>query len=1125
MAVGAAMQMKHKQRITTRAKTGASRGSEAVAIDHLKAGRLDQAETLYRQIVADDPEHWQGLHLLGLIAHKQGQNPEALQLLQQCVGVKPDLAEAYSDLAVVLKEMERFGEARTACEKAILLKPDFPPVYSNLGNILKAQGELDAATTMYRKALSLQPDFPDALINLANVLVTLDRPEEALPAAQTAVRLAPVYAEAHVVLGHALRLAKQPGEAMKAYLRALELRPEYGPVYSDLGCLLNDEGEHEGAIQAHERALLLSPSYAEAHNNLGIALRTVGRFQEAVEHFRRAMALKENYAEAFSNMGTALDQLGRHEEAVAAYRRAIALKPELTVAYVNLAGSLWEQGNIGDAIASYAYSLSIDPDQPTAAVDLYHLRRHACDWRDIGAQEDRILNDTYRKGKRIPPFPLLNIHGDPVEEQLCAREWAKDLAQISRPAFDYPAPPSAANPRRLRIGYLSADYCRHATVSLMAELIEKHDRALFEVFGYSYGKDDKSAMRRRIAGAFDTFADLKTLPFPEAARRIHGDGIDILIDMKGYTTYARTEILAYRPAPIQVNYLGYPGTMGAPFIDYLIADSFIIPDHAHAHYDEKIVTLPICYQPNDTKRAISETVPSRAECGLPENGFVFCSFNNSYKITPDVFDVWMRLLKATPGSVLWLFEPNALMADNLGREAASRGVDPARLVFARRADLPEHLARHAHADLFLDSLPVNAHTTASDALWAGLPVLTVAGQSFASRVAGSLLNAVGLPELITSSLAEYEALALRLAQNPQELAVYRQRLAENRVTAPLFDIDRYTRDLEAAFEQMAAISAAGEAPRAFAVKDLKPGPKYDIAPRPEEPAPPKLPAKAETAPLPAKAVTAKTPAAVSPATLRNARTHYESCPLCQGSDIPVVKEADCTQHPIYHPSLPPTMTWCRCGSCGHVFTDGYFTPEAAAVVFSKTVPHQTVGHDVEGQRLVSARMVERVARHVQGGDWLDVGFGNGSLLFTAQEWGFTAVGVDLREANVAAMKKLGFEAHCELIEDLAFDGRFSVISMADVLEHIPYPKPALQAVNRLMKPGGVLFVSMPNMATMIWRALDGMNANPYWGEIEHYHNFTRQRLYAVLEEHGFAPLQYGISERYRACMEVIAEKQ
>jgi protein O-GlcNAc transferase len=1124
LAVISVTQMKHKQRITSRAKTMPARGSEAVAIDHLKAGRLGEAETLYRKIVADDPEHWQGLHLLGLIAHKQGQNPEALQLLRQCLGVKPDLAEAYSDLGVILKDMGQFDDAKEACQKAIALKPEFPPVYSNLGNILKAQGEFEAATTMYRKALALQPDFPDALVNLANVLVLMDRGEEALPAAQSAVRLAPVYAEAHVVLGHALRHAKKPEEAMQAYIRALELRPEYGPVYSDFGCLLNEQGQHEEAMQAHERALLLSPGYAEAHNNLGIALRSLGRFQEAVGHFHQAIELKADYAEAFCNLGTTFDQLSRHEEAVAAYRRAVALKPELCIAYINLAGSLWEQGNIADAIATYAYSLSIDPAQPNATVDLYNLRRHACDWRDIGAQEEKILRNTYRKGDAVAPFPLLNIHGDPVEEQLCAREWAKGLAKISHAAFDYAPLPSAANPRRLRIGYLSADYCRHATVSLIAELIEKHDRERFEVFGYSYGRDDKSVMRKRISQAFDTFADLQPLPFPEAARRIHGDGIDILIDLKGYTTYARTEILAHRPAPIQVNYLGYPGTMGAPFIDYLIADTFIVPPHAQEHYDEKLVYLPLCYQPNDTKRAISEKVPSRAECGLPEKGFVFCSFNNTYKITPDVFDVWMRLLAGVHGSVFWLLEANPLVAENLAREATARGIDANRLVFAPKTELADHLARHAHADLFMDSLPVNAHTTASDALWAGLPVLTVAGQSFASRVAGSLLHAVGLPELITSSLEEYEATALRLAQKPGELAGYRERLAKNRNGAALFDIDRYTRDLEAAFEQMAAIGAAGDAPRSFAVKDLEPGRKYEITIRAEKPAAASLPARVEAAPLPQKAAKAATPATATHF-LRDARTAYDACPLCKAKDIPAVKEADCTQHPIYHPSLPPTMTWCRCGACGHVFTQGYFTPEAASVVFSKTVPHQTVGHDVEAQRIVSARMVERVVRHVQAGDWLDIGFGNGSLLFTAQEWGFTPVGVDLRKDNVAQMTKLGLEAHCVPVEELGFDGRFSVISMADVLEHIPYPGPALQAVHRLMKPGGVLFVSMPNMATMIWRAMDSMNANPYWGEIEHYHNFSRQRLYALLEEHGFTPLQYGISERYRACMEVIAAKQ
>jgi len=1153
-------------------------GSEAVAIDHLKAGRLGEAETLYRRIVASDPEHWRGLHLLGLIAHKQGQHPEALELLKQCLAVKPDLAEAHSDLGVVLKEMGRLDDAKEACEKAIVLKPDFPPAYSNLGNILKAKGDLEAATTMYRKALAIQPDFPDSLINLANALVIMKRGEEGLPAAQTAVRLAPLNAEAHVVLGHALRQAKKPDDAMQAYIRALELRPEYGPTFSDLGCLLNDEGQHQEAIQAHEQALLLAPSYAEAHNNLGIALRCVGRFQEAVRHFRQAIDLNSGYAEAYSNLGIALDQLGRHEEAVVNYRRAVALKPELSLAYVNLAGSLWEQGNIADAIATYSYSLSIDPDQPNAMVDLYNLRRHACDWRDIGAQEERILNHTYRKGKPVAPFPLLNIHGDPEEEQFCAREWARGAAKISRTEFDYAPMPSAAKPRRLRIGYLSADFCRHATVSLMAELIEKHDRARFEVFGYSYGKDDKSAMRRRISAAFDTFTDLQTLPFPEAARRIHGDGIDILIDLKGYTTYARTEILAYRPAPIQVNYLGYPGTMGAPFIDYLVADAFVVPPDAQRYYDEKIVYLPRCYQPNDTKREIAATVPSRAECGLPDEGFVFCSFNNTYKITPDVFDIWMRLLAAVPGSVFWLLEANKLVAENLAREAKARGIDPARLVFAPKTELAQHLARHAHADLFMDSLPVNAHTTASDALWAGLPVLTCAGASFASRVAGSLLHAVGLPELIVFSLAEYEAVALRLARNPDELRFHRERLAANRATAPLFDIGSYTKHLETAFEQMAAVGAAGEGPRSFAVEDAQTGGEYEIAPPTErklaeqavsplaaEVSPPvdvtTPPAKVATAPQPGSASdampsvsapepgkaagaigcapekttgvapTSKAPAPppasaqAEPLLLGNSRYAYNSCPLCDAKDIPAVKEADCTQHPIYHPTLPPTMVWCRCGACDHVFTQGYFTPEAASVVFSKTVPHQTVGHDIEAQRIVSARMVERVTRHIQGGDWLDIGFGNGSLLFTAHEWGFTPVGVDLRRDNVIAMTKLGYEAHCVPIEELCFEGRFSVISMADVLEHIPYPRPALQAVHRLMKQGGVLFVSMPNMATMIWRAMDGMNVNPYWGEIEHYHNFSRDRLYTLLEEHGFAPLQYGISERYRACMEVIATKR
>jgi predicted O-linked N-acetylglucosamine transferase (SPINDLY family)/SAM-dependent methyltransferase len=1084
-------------------------GAEAQAMDHLKAGRFKEAAVLFRDVIAEDPQHWRSLHLLGLIAHRQGQHVEAAQLIRQAIHIRPDLAEAHSDLGVVLKELGELDDARGACEKATHLKPAFPPGYSNLGNIFKAQGRLEDAVTHYRKALALEPGFADALINLANTLILMERLDEALPAAEKAVKLAPLHAEAHVVLGHALRKSGRSEDAMKAYFHALELRPEYGPVYSDLGCLLSEEGQHEDAIQAHERALQFSPSYAEAHNNLGISLRALGRNLEALQHYKHAVALKPEYPEAYSNMGTVLDLLGRHEEAVDAYRRAVALKPDLAVAYVNLAGSLWEQGKIAEAIAAYSYSLSVNPEQPNALVDLYNLRRHACDWRDLAAQEEKILSSTYRRGKRVPPFPLLNVHGAPAEEQLCAREWAKGIATNSQITFDYARLPAASNPRRLRIGYLSADFCRHATAALVSELIEIHDRERFEIFGYAYGRDDKSEMRDRLAAAFDTFVDIHALPHAEAARRIHGDEIDILIDLKGYTTHARTEILAHRPAPIQVNYLGYPGTMGAPFIDYLIADRYILPASAQAFFDEKIVYLPNSYQPNDTKRSIAPTAPTRSACGLPETAFVFCSFNNTYKITPELFDIWMRLLGAVPGSVLWLLEANALVKENLSREAAARGIDSGRLVFAPKMELPQHLARHAQADLFLDTLPVNAHTTASDALWAGLPVLTCAGKSFASRVAGSLLHAVGLPELATESLADYETLALRLAQNPAALAALRKRLEQNRNTAPLFNIARYTRDLEAAFEHMAEIAVAGEVPKTFAVGEIERASKYPIALKP----------KAAAAPA------AKAPPAPTPALSKAPRILYKACPLCDSKEIAHVKEADCSHHPSYQPSLPPTMAWCRCAHCGHVFTEGYFTPEAAAIIFSKTLPHQALGHDVENQRVVSARMIERVARYAPSGDWLDIGFGNGSLLFTAEEWGYKPVGVDLRAENVEALKKIGYEAHCTPVEQLPFSGRFSVISMADVLEHIPYPKPALEAAHRLMKDGGVLFVSMPNMQTMIWRAMDSAEANPYWGEIEHYHNFSRSRLYALLDKHGFTPLQYGISERYRACMEVIAARR
>ena len=393
-----------------------------------------------------------------------------------------------------------------------------------------------------------------------------------------------------------------------------------------------------------------------------------------------------------------------------------------------------------------------------------------------------------------------------ADQLLCARKWVEHFAVPEQQVFAHHAAPRSG---RLRIGYLSSDFHDHATAYLIAELIERHDRDRFEIHGYSYGADPGGAMRARLVSAFDRFTDIDALSHRAAAARIRADDIDILVDLKGHTHRARPKILAFRPAPVQVNYLGFPGTMGAPFIDYIVADDFIVPRDRQMLFAEKLAYLPDCYQPNDTRRDIA-AAPGRAACGLPAQGFVFCAFNNSFKITPTFFAIWMRLLQQVPGSVLWLLESNALVRRNLSAAAVAAGVDPDRLVFAPILPHGQHLARHRHADLFLDTLPCNAHTTASDALWAGLPVLTCVGETFAGRVAGSIVRAAGLSELVANSPRDYEALALALARDPARLAGIRSRLGAGRANLPLFDMAKRTRDLEALYARMAEIWRSGQ---------------------------------------------------------------------------------------------------------------------------------------------------------------------------------------------------------------------------------------------------------------------------------------------------------------------------
>ncbi len=981
-------------------------------------------------------------------------------------------------------EYFRAGRHRAAEEiyaEVLALEPEHFVCLHHLGLIAHHRGDHQAGADLVARAIAAKPDYVEALSNLGAIYRALGHTDEAIAATERAIAVNPGFAQSYSNLGNALEDQGRLGEALAAYRRAGALNPSFVPAYANAANVLRKLGRNAEAIAACDEIIAQRPDAAEPYFSLGNILKELRQPGRAIEAYRRAAALRPDFAEVYVNLGNALQSQHAYAEAIEAYSHAIALRPATPDAYINKGAALEALGRLAEAIACFRTAVELDPTLTGVRVWLHHKRRGICDWSGIEAEEAELLALLEQSDTATHPFSVLSMKASPAQQLRVARAASEDL-RVAPPDYG----PRRAASGKLRVGYLSCDFCRHATAILVAQLFELHDRSRFEITAYSHGQDDHSEIGARLRGAFDHFVDLNSLSDDEAARRIHADGIDILIEMKGYTSGARTGIAARRPAPVQVSFIGFPGSMGADFIDYIIADPFVLPMDQQAFYSEKIVHLPHCYQPNDTSRLIADVTPTRAQCGLPEQGFVFCSFNNSYKLTPPFFAIWMRLLLAAPGSVLWLLEANELVKDNLRKEARQRGVDPDRLIFAPRLPSPEHLARHRLADLFLDTLPYNAHTTASDALWAGLPVLTCAGETFAGRVAGSLVRAVGLPELVTTSLEEYESLARELScGDPNVLLRIRHQLLGVRLASPLFDSARYARHFEAALMQTWEIFRAGREPRAFAV--------------PEE------------------SVKASAPPSVE-------RTRYACCPLCGSKDIPAILAADCTKHALYQPVLPPVINWHECASCEHVFAGGYFEAAAAEIVFSKTHQNQMVGYDMERQRPVSARMVERVARHVSSGCWLDVGFGNGSLLFAAEEWGFTPIGLDLRKDNVKTLGSLGYEAHCLSIEDLDHGQRYSVVSMADVLEHLPFPKTGLAAARTLLRPGGVIFLSMPNMDNMVWRLLHANKVNPYWGEIEHYHNFTRKRLYALLEEHGFAPVEYSVSERYRACMEVIAVK-
>jgi len=712
--------------------------------------------------------------------HQQGRLPEAYALYEAILKENPQHFDAQCLFGVVESQRLNYGAAVGHFGRALMTNPNSVPAHASMGDALLALGRFTDAVASFDCALALEPSRSELLNNRGNALLKLERREEALASYERSLAIKPGAAEVLYNRGNVLRELGRPEEALDDYAASLSIKPDYAQAFYQRGAALRDLKRHAQALIAYTAALAINPDYAEALCDRGNSLLELNRHEEAIADYGRALAIRPQFAEALYNRGITLSALGRHETAAQQFVRL----------------------------------LQIEPDFPYARGELFYSRLHCCNWTDYADNVQRIDRDAVAGKRAATPFAFLSVSDTPSDQLQCARAYCKDrCASSASPLWTGEHYGHDA----LRVAYLSADFYNHATTYLTAELFELHDKSRFDTYAISLGPDRKDAMRVRLESAFSHFIDVRDRSNREVAGLLRKLEIDIAVDLKGYTQHCRPTILAYRPAPIQVNYLGYPGTMGAPFIDYILADRFVIPEGQRAFYTENVVYLPDTYQPNDSKRRIGQAIATRHEVGLPAACFVFCSFVSHYKIVPRVFDSWMSILAKVEGSVLWLLSGTEDAVRNLRRHAETRGIAAERLIFAPRMKLEDHLARHRLANLFLDTLPVNAHTTASDALWAGLPIVTCLGSSFAGRVAGSLLNALGLTELIAETLEEYQALAVNLARDVTRLAKIRVKLSRNRDTHPLFDTDRLRRHIESAYETMSQRSQRGERPVSFAV--------------------------------------------------------------------------------------------------------------------------------------------------------------------------------------------------------------------------------------------------------------------------------------------------------------------
>ena len=840
------------------------------------AGQLQAAIALYERALAAEPRSYDANYLLGVALCQAGHPSRSVPVLRAATALRPGAVEAHKDLGIILLRLGEHGPAEASLRSALALDPCNPQLLVNRGIALRNLGRAADAARCHRTALDHRPDFAEAHHHLGNCLLALAQPEEALACFRHASALKPGMTEAMLGAGQALLDLGRTDEAVDCLRAAAGASPRSGDAHRALGVALLRADRIEEALAALAAALAIHPRHADTLVAQGMASERLGELDAALASYRVALEVAPGNVDALLGEAAVLRKSGRHDEAIRGYDRVIAMAPQrgdayhgaglaflarreyaaaarsfdaaikhmpkLAALHYQRAKALKELDLPADAVGSLDQAIELEPgmidahllkaqmlsmlNRPEDALAVletvraldpvadrgldqrFSEKRRICLWDSHDADLASIVS-RLRAGESTSAFQSLSYLEEPALQRQCADAAAAEIAGEALPAQSLRV---IRRDGRITIGYVSGDFRDHATMYLAADLFARHDARRFRIVAVSLTTDPASDMRARVKPLFDTFHDVDGMTDREILDLARREEIDIAVDLMGFTRHSRPSLFATGLAPIQVSYLGYPGTTGMKGMDYIIADPQLIPEGLREHYSEKVAYLPDCYQPNDRQRRIADKRFTRAELGLPEDAFVFCCFNNSFKISPAVFASWMGILRATPGSVLWLFSYTEAVEKNLRNAAHSHGVDPARLVFARGLPLEEHLARHTAADLFLDTLPYNAHTTASDALWAGLPVLTLTGETFASRVAASLLTAAGLPELIAGNSAEYERMAIGFHQDRGRLRALRNRLEANRLTCPLFDTERYTRHLETLYEKMIARHQQGLAP-------------------------------------------------------------------------------------------------------------------------------------------------------------------------------------------------------------------------------------------------------------------------------------------------------------------------